>query len=190
MTASRSEINLLAALRCVGRKPPRTLAEALAIAQRQARRLLVLTRTCKPPVDPGVLLTDPKLEIRYTTVFRRVSGACRWIGSCYVIAVNRREPVTRQRFTVFHELKHAIDGAATTRSIGRFDREGRRPAVEVVADQFAACVLMPERWVMEACRHAPDLAHLANHFGVSRTAMRVRLRQLGLDRGFIGASVR
>jgi hypothetical protein len=181
--------NLLAALRGVGHNPPRTLAEALRAAERQAKKLLLLTETYEPPVDPAILLADPKIELRYTAELHNVSGACRWVGSRYVIAINMKEPVPRQRFTIFHELKHAIDGAATTAALERMSRRGRRPAPEYVADYFAACILMPEPWVVDAVRHAEDVSHLARYFGVSKDAMRVRLELLGLDRRFSRATV-
>jgi len=181
--------NLLVELRRVGPNPPRTLAEALRIASRQAKNLLLMTETYEPPVDPAILLSDPRVEIHYTGELRRISGVCRWVGSRYVLAINRREPVPRQRFTIFHEFKHALDGAPTTAAINRFTREGQRSAAEYVADYFASCVLMPEGWLMDAVPHARDLGHLAGYFGVSKEAIRVRLETLGLDRGLTEARV-
>lgn len=183
-------LRLIGDLRRVGHHPPRTLAEALRTSSRQAKNLLLLTETHEPPVDPAILLADPKVEVHYTGELRRVSGACRWVGWRYVIAINKREPVARQRFTVFHEFKHALDGARTTEGINRFSREGKRPAAEFVADYFASCVLMPEAWVMDAVKHARDLEHIAGYFGVSKEAMRIRLETLGLDRGFVEAKVK
>jgi hypothetical protein len=188
--SGQTALRLIGDLRRAGHQPPRTLAEALRLASRQAKNLLLLTETYEPPVDPAVLLRDPKVEIRYTAELRRISGACRWVGWRYVIAVNKREPVARQRFTIFHEFKHALDGARTTEAINRFSRAGKRPAVEFVADHFASCVLMPEWWVIDAVKHARDLEHLADYFGVSKEAMRVRLETLGLDRGFVEAKVK
>jgi Zn-dependent peptidase ImmA (M78 family) len=182
MVKTQPSISLLAALRDVGHNPPRTLPEALRTARRQAKNLLILTATYEAPVDPTVLMADPKLELRYTSRLSRVSGACRWVGSRYVIAVNLREPVARQRFTIFHELKHAIDGAATIKALARFDRAGRRPTAELVADHFAACVLMPEHLVADSHSNVSHIGHLAALFGVSRKAMLVRLQELGLDR--------
>jgi Zn-dependent peptidase ImmA (M78 family) len=185
-----AERHLIAELRRVGHQPPRTLADALRVASRQAKNLLLITETYEPPVDPAILLADPKVAITYTGELRRVSGVCQWVGSRYLIAVNRREPVQRQRFTVFHEFKHALDGARVTEGLNRFSREGKRPAAEFVADYFASCVLMPEWWVMDAVKHARDLEHLARYFGVSKDAMRIRLESLGLDRGLVEAKVR
>jgi IrrE N-terminal-like domain len=180
--------SLIARLRAVAPEPPADLAAALEAARRQARALLELTETFEPPVEPAILLGDPKIELVHSPDLDAASGACRWTGSRYVIAINEREPAPQQRFTAFHEFKHAVDGAATTAAIARFSRAGRRPAAEFVADYFAACVLMPEEWVARAARHARDLDHLSRYFGVSRQAMEIRLREhLGIGRALIGA---
>lgn len=180
--------SLIARLRAIAPEAPRDLAAALDTARRQARVLLELTEIHEPPVDPAILLLDPKIELVHSPELDAASGACRWIGSRYVIAVNEREPAPRQRFTAFHEFKHAIDGAATTAVLARFSRAGRRPAPEFVADYFAACVLMPDDWLDAAVRHARDLDHLTDYFGVSRQAMEIRLREhLGIGGALIGA---
>lgn len=182
--------NLIARLRETGEEHPRDLAAALGAAARQARLLLDLTETTEPPVDPAILLAEPKVEIHYTRAIPNVSGACRWVGSRYVIAVNAAEPTPRQRFTIFHEFKHAVDGADTTAAVARFTRSGRRPAHEFVADYFAASVLMPVEWVAAAVRHAESLEHLADYFAVSSEAMRVRLaEQLGVGPDLVGAKL-
>jgi len=182
MTATRPKTRLLLAdLRKVGHNPPRSLDEALRTARRQAKSLLLLTETYQPPVDPTILLADPSLELRYTAQLRRVSGLCRWVGWRYVIAINRLEPHVRQRFTVFHELKHAIDGARTTHAINRFSRDRQRTAAEYVADFFASCVLMPEPWLLDHADEFDDVPAIARRFGVSRDAMRIRLETLDLD---------
>jgi len=174
--------SLLPVLRGTGHNPPRTLAEALRVAQRQASKLLLRSGQYEAPVDVERICADPKVELIYTGRLRRVSGACRWVGNRYVITINKREPVVRQRFTALHELKHAIDGAAVTAAVTRLSRPGKRPAEEYVADYFAGCVLMPEPWLVAAIPHARDLEHLARYFNASKEAMRVRLEMLGLDR--------
>ncbi len=188
MSKPKTEL-LIRDLRWIGHNPPRTLSDAFLIARQQAKKLLLLTHTYQPPVAPVILTADPKIELRYTGDLRRVSGLCRWVGWRYVIAVNKREPVPRQRFTIFHEFKHAVDGARTTDALGRFTREGKRPAAEFVADYFASHVLIPEPWLLEALKESDDVGRLAERFGVSRDAMRVRLENLGLDRAPNGAKV-
>lgn len=64
--------------------------------------------------------------------------------------------------------------------------EGPRPQAEWQADTFAANLLIPHDLLTQALRNAeqfqnwPTLFRLATHIGVSITALRIRLEQLGL----------
>jgi len=54
---------------------------------------------------------------------------------------------------------------------------------EAVCDYFAACLLMPRRWlVRERQTGGPDTGRLARRFDVSHTAMQVRLSAIGFER--------
>ena len=59
----------------------------------------------------------------------------------------------------------------------------RDQMIERICDYFAGCLLMPRAWVQagfaNGTRHPMDLAQV---FGVSPTAMGVRLNQIGLTR--------
>ncbi len=66
---------------------------------------------------------------------------------------------------------------STVCSQGKPDRH----KAEMVCDYFAACLLMPRPWVKVAwSRGVQDVSDLAAVLLVSRTAMSLRLRQLGL----------
>lgn len=64
--------------------------------------------------------------------------------------------------------------------------EGPRPPAEWQADTFAASLLIPRDLLGQALRDAehfqswPTMFRLATHIGVSITALRIRLEQLGL----------
>lgn len=64
--------------------------------------------------------------------------------------------------------------------------EGPRPPAEWQADSFAASLLIPRDLLTQALRDAegfqnwPTVFRLATHIGVSITALRIRLEQLGL----------
>lgn len=64
--------------------------------------------------------------------------------------------------------------------------EGPRPPAEWQADTFAASLLIPRDLLAQALRDAehfqnwPTLIRLATHIGVSITALRIRLEQVGL----------
>jgi Zn-dependent peptidase ImmA (M78 family) len=109
------------------------------------------------------------------------SGLSYWNGRLWIIALNRAEPWTRQRFTLFHEYKHIIDHGRADhlyRSQSGYSAEQR---AEQAADYFAGCVLMPKRLLKRAwARGVQRPALLADHFNVSTPAVTVRLAQVGL----------
>jgi Zn-dependent peptidase ImmA (M78 family) len=102
-----------------------------------------------------------------------------------VIALNRDEPLVRQRFSLAHETKHLLDipfGDVLYPATGGMSGGER---AEQVADHFAACLLMPKRWVRSAFfnQAITDPRRLAARFDVSQPAMRVRLASLGMLQG-------
>ena len=99
-----------------------------------------------------------------------------------VIYVNSNHSENRKRFTIAHELGHFInhrkDGAEFEDTV--FFRKGDIFGIEYSANKFAADILMPEsevrKSVIEGIR---DVGSLAEEFGVSASAMKYRLEQLG-----------
>lgn len=104
------------------------------------------------------------------------------VGSVYISAT---EPKYRQSFTIAHELGHFLIHA---------DREGeilyRRDAinlttedqeVESEANLFAASILMPEEKFIEYWNVAKNESLLGDYFGVSPTAVRLRVKNLELE---------
>ena len=99
------------------------------------------------------------------------------------ILFNDREPEVRRRFTIAHELGHfvlqhghAFRDPNKNFSIGNYDPR------EVAANKFAVELLMPEVAVRQFVEKEKvyDAQVLADRFGVSLTALRFRLENLGL----------
>ena len=95
-----------------------------------------------------------------------------------IIIVNPVDSPVRRNFTVAHELGHAfLHGtgvhARQSKPLTKYRQE------ETQANRFAAALLMPEDQVRDAF-HNNNLEQLALLFGVSQTAMRIRLERLGL----------
>jgi Zn-dependent peptidase ImmA (M78 family) len=163
--------------------------EARRVAELQANRLLALQGVDSEPVPEQIIEYLPRVEV----VWRKdvpVSGHVEWNGGHWLIAVCSREAWVRQRFTMAHELHHAITAplAATVfparRSLTAHDQH------EWAANHFAACLLMPKRWITRAYfnQGVRDAARLARRFRVSAVAMRVRLDVLGIEKTKKGAS--
>jgi len=172
--------SLVAQLR--GLMPPRPLTqpEALHIAELQATRLLALSEVDEPPVPDGLITELPRVTVERLSPLP-MSGYTTWQGR-WLIVLNRAEPFTRQRFSLFHETKHLLDHPFVPEAYRHV--QGQSPAdwTERVCDHFAACALMPKAWVKRSYCHEgiQQLPTLARRFGVSQAAMRLRLLNLGL----------
>lgn len=80
-----------------------------------------------------------------------------------------------------HELKHILDAPLAATTYACFHQSSRGAQVESICDHFAACLLMPKRWVKSLWgQGSRSTAALAEQFEVSPQAMYVRLRTLGL----------
>jgi len=99
-----------------------------------------------------------------------------------VIVVNSRERRERQRFTIAHELGHYFLGHGRK----SFAEPGGRNRRERDAERFAACLLMPAAWVRHywaayAANYENRSAILADLFEVSPAALKLRVKELGLE---------
>ena len=136
------------------------------------------------PIDPVRIAKQFNIEVFKDETLAGSSNSGRCVitdsGEC-VIIVNPSDSVQRQRFTVAHELGHAL-----------FDQEGiheRRETKynidnyrknEARMNRFAAALIMPEDEVKVAFDSGKNLKEIADLFGVSQTAMRIRLERLGI----------
>ncbi|MCA1701740.1 MAG: ImmA/IrrE family metallo-endopeptidase [Actinobacteria bacterium] len=179
--ARTPRFSVVTELRSLMPNRPLSFADAKAIAELQAARLLQLTDSGSPPVSEAVITELPRVDVRRAGNLIG-SGASAWSGGRWHIRLNGAEPPTRQRFTLAHELKHILD-AASEDVIYRHlpDGPARERQIEAVCDHFAASLLMPKAWVK---RHwgagVQDIAALAWRFEVSQQAMFIRLMNLGL----------
>jgi len=97
------------------------------------------------------------------------------------IFVNKNDPPTRQRFTLAHELGHAVLHSGENLIDYRRNLEGSNDRKEVEANKFAAEVLMPEELFRRAWIHRNgDARRTAVLFGVSSAAAEYRAKSLGL----------
>ncbi len=104
----------------------------------------------------------------------------RWDAKEGAIYLNTEQSMNRRRFTVCHELGHALMGHsssprnnAKTYSMAKYD-----PA-EVEANIFAACLLMPAEEVWKCINKGMSFDGMTKYFGVSESALGIRLTQLG-----------
>lgn len=126
-----------------------------------------------------------------------VSGVILFKEGEYNILINNSKPVTRQHFTLGHELGHyflhqdilkgesaIIDGEETLdgpKVLYRMDSE-KAKEIEIEANNFAASLIMPTDLVRRAWEATKSIEECAKIFVVSPIAMSIRLTQLGLVR--------
>jgi len=174
-----TEGSVLALLRDLVPRRPLTFAEALRIAELQANRLKEHFDVDTAEVASEVVTELPRVTVIFDADLP-VSGSTHWNGSTWVITLNAAEPPMRRRFSLMHEFKHLIDHTTRGYLYGTDDPEAHERA-ERAADYFAACLLMPKRWVKRLWgERMQSITELARTFGVSTQAMRYRLNQLGL----------
>lgn len=142
------------------------------------------------PVEVELLANSLGIEVVYLSFDPDTSGMIERIeNGRYRISVNDNHPVTRQRFTIAHELGHYFnhrhligDGILDNRayrsaSEGRYQNTaiGRRQETE--ANQFAANLLMPWDAIkrLQAECGTNDPAEMAKKIGVSEQAYCIRM---------------
>ena len=153
-------------------------AEAFTTAERQAKALLRLSGVTQAPVSEEIIAALPHIQIERTAT-GKPAAAAQWSQGRWLILLNETHSRGRQRWSLAHELKHILDHPFANLLYPRGGPYG--DLAEQACDYFAACLLMPGRWLRQAwakgIRDEPDLAR---HFVVSREGVRVRLLQVGL----------
>jgi len=115
-----------------------------------------------PPVREDVIAGLPHIQIE------RVMAAAEWSHGRWLIILNGAQPKGRQRWSLAHELKHILDHPFITIVYPR--RDGC--IAERACDYFAACLLMPSRWLRQAwAGRERDVRVLARRFGVTPQAV-------------------
>lgn len=171
---------VIASLRDIVPLRPLSREEALSLAERQARQLLQMLRVTEAPVPEYVIAELPRIEVDHVSPFP-ASGATHWVAGTWRVIINSSEPVTRQRMSLAHELKHIIDHPFVNLLYAAESGSERHKWIEQVCDYFAGCLLVPRGWLRRAyLNETSDLEVLARRFGVSHAAITTRLSQTGL----------
>jgi len=166
-----------------------------ALARRKASELLQRCDVLRAPVPVESLARSLNAIVRYEPFQGDLSGMIHRTSSGEtIIGVNSLHSITRQRFTIGHELGHLVLHASNLHVdeaslIGLRDHSSglAQDPHEVEANQFAAELLMPENLLrIELKTLPPSLdpeehsSFLAKRFRVSPQAMAIRLSRLDL----------
>lgn len=154
---------------------------------------IVARHLAKAPVDLESIFAE--LGVEYESVWMdEESGSLTRNGDTFKVSVNALESETRRRFTAAHELAHYLlhrdlmgDGKKMNRHVDTLydggDSSGDvifRRSHEIEANRLAAQIVMPKTLVVQKFSETRDVAQLAAQFGVSKAAMEIRLKTLGL----------
>jgi Zn-dependent peptidase ImmA (M78 family) len=144
------------------------------------------------PVKLGSLASEIGVgAIKVATMSTGVSGQIMKEGGEYVIRVNRNEARERQRFTIAHELahymlhRHVIDSSPNGITDTVLYRSGASERIEYEANRLAADLVMPMNLIEKKLNEEfggvvteATIESLAASFGVSKSAMEIRLSTL------------
>lgn len=166
----------------------RTLAEEYATKYNPERLV--------PFPYENILKDMSDLRIYYTTLDDdTISGATLFRDNLFSILINTNKPMTRQHFTLGHELGHyflhkdilreqhaLIDGDKyLDGSSILYRQDGADPQqIELQANNFAASLIMPTHLVQQAWDATQSIQACARIFKVSAIAMSVRLTKMGI----------
>ena len=139
------------------------------------------------PVDVVALCKELDIELSYEDMNDNLSGQIeKKEDGDYKITVNKNDGVTRQRFTIAHEIGHytlhrVLIGNGITenrmyRSVnGKFNNTSISNFQETEANSFAAYLLMPDEKIDESIEEGLSPSEIAERFVVSKQAMDIKL---------------
>lgn len=156
-------------------------------AARDAAKLLQELWARPIPVDPAFIARAAGLRVVEAPLDEDTMGALvKQPGRDPTILLNESDSPTRKRFTCAHEIGHFVRRAEEEPEYTRVDLRNSISATgedveEVYANEFAACLLMPEAEVRSVSKIGFSDLEMAIRFGVSRAAMQYRLKNLGIE---------
>jgi Zn-dependent peptidase ImmA (M78 family) len=175
-------------------------SQPLALTERRAKvekseMSIVARHLTGAPVDLKAVFADLGIEYREVWMDDGASGCIIRNGDKFTVEINALESATRQRFTAAHELAHYllhrdlmhVNGSKmnrhTDRLYGAPEDNPSSPFTrrhEIEANRLAAQIVMPAALVRSKFEAERDSSVLAGIFGVSKAAMDIRLKTLGL----------
>jgi Zn-dependent peptidase ImmA (M78 family) len=161
-------------------------SQAKREAEKDAAKLLRATWGGAIPVDPVAIARTAGLRVLEAQLEENTLGALvKQPGQDPTILLNENDSENRRRFTCAHELGHFVRRSEESDEYTRVDLRNSLSATgqdpeEVYANEFAACLLMPESEVRSFSQMGMSDLEMAIKFRVSREAMQFRLTNLGL----------
>jgi Zn-dependent peptidase ImmA (M78 family) len=165
--------------------------------ERRAELFLQEFPKLSPPIDIERIAVSSGIQVVRTVADWNESGFLLRDQDRALIGINSRNSARRQRFTIAHELGHwylhkskhlIVDQSVMIHKRNNISSQATSQQ-EIEANQFAAALLMPERFVFNTIKRRMDsgvrsseelIDVLADEFDVSNDAMGWRLINLGI----------
>lgn len=172
---------LLESLRLQIPKRRLTRRESDFVAERIAMKLRGACSALAPTLHEKTLRALPWIiEVERVEDLPK-SGMASLVKNGWVISLNDDEPIVRQRFSLAHEIFHTIVDEWSSKLLPSRAGYSSNDRLEQMCDRFAAALLAPRVMVRaDWADGMQSIPKLARRYGVSQSAMRIRLLQLGL----------
>lgn len=135
----------------------------------------------EPPVDLYYVAEKLNCIIHYVKDFpKTVDGMVLPLASGqHLVLINQYIKSVRKRFTLAHELGHVYLRHYLKYGLYK-SRDQQKDIIERQADIFATELLMPKHWIRQYYPKIKNIEEMAQLFWVSKEAMTIRLKELGL----------
>lgn len=134
-----------------------------------------------PPVSSDIVSVvdkDHHIEIRYLPL-KNIHGALWYWNNEWIVQLNINDSCENRKFTLFHKAFHIL-------TVCHMDSEYFKMNIgggyfnELLAHQFAMCILMPRKWIIRTWLATSSPMEIANMFKVPEYLARLRLSYLHL----------
>ena len=136
----------------------------------------------RPPV-PADLIThggdNHPIEIQELS-FKAHHGAIWRLNDSWVVQLNSNDTPARKRFTLYHEIFHILAHCKAAPVFKKTSSSPEGSFNELLADHFAAIILMPEKQVRERWAEVKDINQMATIFDVPKPVVWFALKHLSL----------
>lgn len=141
------------------------------------------------PMKLGALAKDLGIIVKKSTLAPNISGEIKDSDGIVTIKVNRHDPLTRQRYTLAHEIahfflhKHLLENGIEDDVLYRSTQSNE---IESEANRLAAEILMPlelvktllHKYSIDGVNKEKIYEKVAEELNVSTTALLIRLEKI------------
>ena len=150
------------------------------LVRRLANRYAELAGLNHPPV-PSDLFSQiyDRLPIEVRRIpLKAYRGAVWRLSDCWVVHLNSNDTPARQRFTLYHEIFHILAHSKATPVFKKSPYNQEGTFNEMLADHFAAVILLPTRLVQKEWPGLKDIRRTAALFEAPEPVVWATLRLL------------